>query len=169
VTRSSPADRPFCPSAQPDWPGAVVIGTVAGSADEPHVVFTDEPVGVSEEVMKLARPVHPTEVFRFAAPCLCTGCLHFDSGRCSLVQRVVRILPSVTDDLPACPIRSRCRWWLEEGRAACLRCPQVVTENTNPSEEMVVAARPAPRQADRHTLNPAPGNGTPRLHSDHTR
>ncbi|NCS45084.1 MAG: nitrogen fixation protein, partial [Microcystis aeruginosa BS11-05] len=48
----------------------------------------------------------------------------------------------VTDILPPCRIRQNCRWWLQEGKAACLRCPQVVTDNYNPSEIFVKVAEP---------------------------
>jgi hypothetical protein len=33
----------------------------------------------------------------------------------------------VVDQLPACNIRAECRWFRQEGRAACLRCPQIMT------------------------------------------
>ena len=100
---------------------------------------------VTDEVLGMADPVEPTEVFRFAAPCLCKGCSHYRGEECRLVQRIVQILPAVAADLPACDIRPDCRWWRQEGREACLRCPQVVTANYNPSELMVRAATPDPR------------------------
>jgi len=37
------------------------------------------------------------------------------------------MLPEVVDSLPVCTIRPQCRWFRQEGRAACLRCPQIVT------------------------------------------
>jgi hypothetical protein len=36
-------------------------------------------------------------------------------------------LPEVVDILPACQVRRSCRWYAEQGGAACRRCPQVVT------------------------------------------
>ncbi|MCA2699690.1 MAG: nitrogen fixation protein, partial [Microcystis sp. M179S2] len=55
---------------------------------------------------------------------------------------VAQGLAEVTDTLPPCRIRQNCRWWLQEGKAACLRCPQVVTDNYNPSETFVKVAEP---------------------------
>jgi hypothetical protein len=31
-------------------------------------------------------------------------------------------------------VSALCRWFRQEGREACLRCPQVTTEQRNPSE-----------------------------------
>jgi len=47
-----------------------------------------------------------------------------------------------TFTLPPCRIRQSCRWWLQEGKAACFRCPQVVTDDYNPSEIMAEVAEP---------------------------
>jgi hypothetical protein len=52
-------------------------------------------------------------------------------------------LPEAVEDLPACRIRPACRWWLQEGKAACLRCPLIVTETANPTEQLRHAADPA--------------------------
>jgi len=34
---------------------------------------------------------------------------------------------------PRCAIRSDCQWWHQEGVSACLRCPQVLTNDVRPS------------------------------------
>jgi uncharacterized paraquat-inducible protein A len=57
-------------------------------------------------------------------------------------MRIVEQLPTVTEALPPCAIRRDCRWWQQEGKAACMRCPQVVTDNYNASEQMRQAAAP---------------------------
>ena len=49
-------------------------------------------------------------------------------------MRIVKNLPEVIEELLPCSIRRDCRWWQQEGKAACLRCPQVITDNYNPSE-----------------------------------
>jgi hypothetical protein len=135
--------QPLCPSAQPEWREASLIGIVGGhsgqSADGAH----REPTAVSKEILDLSHPVTPAEVFRFAAPCICNGCVHFTDQKCQLAARVVQLLPEVVERLPTCAIRSRCRWWLQEGKAASMRCSQVVTDNCNPSEIMRQAATPA--------------------------
>jgi hypothetical protein len=119
--------RSLCPSAQPDWRGSRLIGVVGGTADDPRVSLLAPPRPVTDALLQLADPVHPTEVFRFAAPCLCSGC---------------DLRPEVAIDLPECDIRPHCRWWQQEGRPACLRCAQIVTENLNPSDPMREAALP---------------------------
>ncbi|MDZ8068670.1 MAG: hypothetical protein RMY64_24065 [Nostoc sp. DedQUE08] len=80
--------------------------------------------------------------FRTAAPCATKGCQHFDGKDCRLAMRVVENLPKVVEDLPPCSIRRDCQWWQQEGKAACMRCPQVITDNYNPSELLVKVATP---------------------------
>lgn len=132
----------YCPSAQPDMPGAVVFGVVAGTANEPYVRYLDQLVPVTPEVTDLAQPVEPTEVFRIGAPCAGSRCRHFDGAQCSLVQRITRLLPPEAGNLPACRLRPRCRWWQEQGEEACHRCPLVVTLQHHPSPDVVEVARP---------------------------
>ena len=136
------------PSAQPDWEGSVVIGVVGGTADAPLMSHLETPQPITDELLALARPVTPTEVFRFAAPCLCSGCVHFKDAKCGLAERVAMRLPAAADQLPQCAIRPQCRWWRQEGRAACMRCPQVVTDNYNPSTVMIEVATPNARRQE---------------------
>jgi hypothetical protein len=130
----------LCPSAQPDMPDAAVLGVMGGTADAPQLAYMVERLSVSEDVLALAGPAKPTEVFRFAAPCEEMACRHFDGNRCRLASRIVDLLPTVTDALPPCRIRRSCRWFAQEGPEACLRCPQVLTENYAPSELVRQAA-----------------------------
>ena len=141
-------DGPFCPSAQPDVTNGVVIGVVGGSPGEPRVTYLDEPLPVTPDLLALAAPVHPTEVFRMGAPCARSACQHFEGTRCALVRQLVAGIEPAAQELPRCGLRSRCRWWREEGVAACRRCPIVVTEVPNPTEEMARAARPAGQARD---------------------
>jgi hypothetical protein len=135
----------LCPSAPPEWAGSQLIGVVGGTPDAPEVSYLPAPEPVTDELLALAKPVAPAEVFRFAAPCACTGCGHFaaQEAKCRLVEKVVRWAAVVVEKLPPCSIRPNCRWWQQEGRAACLRCPQVVTHNFKPSDEMRMAGDPA--------------------------
>lgn len=138
------ADRvPLCPSAQPTWDGSVAFGVVGGTATEPRVGYLTGTLPVTEELLAATAPVKPTEVVRFAAPCAGTACAHFDGEDCRLVTKIVQLLPAVIERLPRCHIRSRCRWWLQEGGAACRRCPGVVTESYNAPESLRRAADPA--------------------------
>ena len=134
--------RPLCPSAQPDWPSARLIGVVGGTPEQAQVAFLDQPAPLSEKLLALAKPLQPTEVFRFTAPCASAACTHFGEGRCRLASKIVRLLPEATPELPPCPIRPQCRWWGQEGPSACLRCPQIVTQDGLQSEAWQKAADP---------------------------
>jgi hypothetical protein len=126
----------LCPSAVPQMRGSVAFGVVAGAADAPRLRHFEHPLPVTDDLLKLSEPVSPTEVFRFAAPCACNNCSNFRESRCSLASRIVTWLPIVVEKLPTCSIRPNCRWWRDEGQAACFRCPQVVTDNYRPTKQM---------------------------------
>jgi hypothetical protein len=130
----------LCPSAQPDMEGSRVLGVVGGTAEAPQLAYLNEYLDVTEEILASTAPVNPTQVFRFAARCEEKACRHFDGAKCQLATRIVQILPAVTEALPACLIRPTCRWYQQEGRAACMRCPQVVTERFDLPEDYKRAA-----------------------------
>lgn len=132
----------LCPSAQPETPGSMLFGIVGGTAAEPRLMHLAKPQPVSDEILALAGPVKPTEVFRFAAPCAGSACAHFESGRCRLAQQILDGLPAVVEQLPRCVLRPNCRWYQQEGREACLRCPQIVTEPYNATSELIQIAKP---------------------------
>jgi len=140
---TAPNNEILCPSARPEMAGAVLHGIVGGTVAAPRVGYLVEPQPVTDALLALANPVSPTEVFRFAAPCAGSACVHFDGANCRLATRVVELLPSVVDSLPPCRIRPQCRWWQQEGRAACLRCPGVVSETCNASPLINLVAAPA--------------------------
>jgi len=133
----------LCPSAQPDIAAGVVIGVVSGTPQDPILSYLREPMAVSTEVLSLALPAKPTEVFRLAAPCAEHACQHFDGHRCQLATRIVSLLEPVTSELPSCHLRSKCRWWSQEGALACKRCPQIVTEMYGATPQQRSAADPS--------------------------
>jgi hypothetical protein len=137
----------LCPSAQPDWDQAVLLGIVGGTANEPRVSYLDETQPVTDELLALTGDVLPTEVLRIAAPCIGGACQHFNGSNCTLVARTVIHLDAITEKLPPCAIRPSCRWWHEEGKAACQRCPQIVTDNFIPTEQLLTASLPPEHKA----------------------
>jgi len=141
-TKSDSMPELMCPSAQPDLRRGLVVGVVGGTVGEPRLAYLKKPISVDETVIKQASPVKPTEVFRLSAPCANQGCQHFDGASCRLARRIVELLDPVVGELPSCHLRSSCRWWMQEGAEACLRCPQIVTElyGSTPIQEKV--ARP---------------------------
>jgi hypothetical protein len=138
-----PNSRPIlCPSAQPAMAGSMAFGVIAGTADAPRVKWIERPVPVTDDLLALTGPVPPTQVLRIAAPCQEDACCHFDGTDCRLATKLVQLMPTVVESLPACRIRPDCRWFVQEGRAACLRCPQIVTYSVNPTQELSLAATP---------------------------
>jgi hypothetical protein len=131
-----------CPSAQPDMEGARVFGVISGTVQEPRVAYLKAEAVVTRAMLAKAAPADPTHVFRFAAACEEARCVHFDGRRCLLAGRIVEKLDPVVDALPPCLIRPTCRWYAEQGAAACYRCPQVVTLIPKAEDRLNQAARP---------------------------
>jgi hypothetical protein len=113
----------------------VVFGVVAGTPDSPRVSYLEVPQPLTAEIKALCAPATPAEVLRISTPCVAERCKHFDGGNCTLAERVVRYLRPVVDILPACKLRPGCRWWVQHGAAACLRCPQVVRTPSRVTDE----------------------------------
>ncbi len=133
----------LCPSARPESVDGIVFGVVGGTATAPRIAYLKQPLPVTEELLAKASPVTPGEIFRTAASCAELGCQHFNGKDCRLAMRIVEKLPAVMEELPPCSIRRNCRWWQQEGKAACRRCPQIVTDNYSPSEKLRQAADPS--------------------------
>jgi hypothetical protein len=127
----------LCPSARGHPGASVLIGVVGGTPEAPRITPTVSALEVTPELLALAAPVSPTEVFRFASSCQGCACPHFSNDACQLAVRSVEILSEVADKLPHCAIRPQCRWFRQEGPAICRRCPQIVTDQYRPSEEML--------------------------------
>jgi hypothetical protein len=117
----------LCPSAQPRMDQCKVLGVVQRQGPKPMLEYLKEPLPATPAILAMAAPLKPTEVFRLSATCAEHKCPHFDGTDCRLATRVVRILPEVVDILPPCIIRKECRWYFQEGGAACKRCPEVTT------------------------------------------
>lgn len=135
-----------CPSAQPDMREAQILGVVRGDTEAPRIAYMRDRIPATADVLAQAGPALPGEIFRLAARCEQSKCTHFSGGRCQLAARIVDLLPEVADNLPPCLIRKTCRWYYQEGRAACLRCPQIVTAHREVDEVMRSVAG-APRAA----------------------
>ena len=145
---SAAGPRLTCPSAQPDMEGARVFGVVSGTPQEPRVAYLRADAVVTRAMLAKLAPADPTQVFRFSAPCEEARCVHYDGRRCQLAGRIVEKLDPVVDVLPPCLIRSTCRWYAEQGAAACHRCPQVVTMIPRAEDRLNQAARPPAAPSD---------------------
>ncbi|MDB9323239.1 nitrogen fixation protein [Nodularia spumigena CS-591/04] len=132
----------LCPSARPQPGESLVFGVIGGTVTEPRVAYLKQPQTMTEELIAKVSPATPAEVFRTASTCATNNCQHFDGQDCGLVTRIVAQFPIALEELPPCSIRRDCRWWQQEGKAACMRCPQVITDNYNASELMIQVATP---------------------------
>lgn len=142
MAAATPDHDLLCPSAQPDQSGAMAIGVIGGTAAKPRVTYLRSPLPVIQSLLDLASPVEPTEVFRFAAPCAQSACQHFADNECSLVTKITRLVDGTDYGVPPCGIRPRCRWWKQEGVAACRRCPLIVTRAFGAAADIREAADP---------------------------
>jgi hypothetical protein len=124
-----------------------LIGVVERTPEGPRVAYLNEPVPVTAELLQTTEPAPPAEVFRVAAACATGACAHFSGTACSLARRIVESLPAVVDSVPDCLVRSDCRWFSQEGAAACLRCPQVATQTVAHSEVYRELADPKPEMS----------------------
>ena len=126
----------LCPSAQPGMDNCRVLGVIQQDGPRPALQYLNQPLPATADVLELAKPLKPTEVFRLSATCAEHKCPHFDGADCRLATRVVQILPAVVDTLPPCIIRKECRWYSQEGAAACRRCPEITTVSYDVSPGM---------------------------------
>lgn len=126
----------LCPSGR-CLPGNLVIGVVDERAS---ITFLGIPQRIDEEFVSAARTttVPPEARLRFAEECVEGRCAQWDGDGCGLARRArARSMnPPITDTaqneasdqvpLPRCGIRHSCRWWAQEGRAACATCVWVI-------------------------------------------
>jgi len=140
---------PWCPSARPEQAGALIFGVRTAGEAGARIGYLSEVVPVTPAVLDLAEPVSPLEVFRFAAPCAESGCAHFAERKCGLVSRIVERVPVVVSIAPPCAVRSKCRWWAQEGVAACRRCPQIFTSESGLNKAVAEAAVPSVAEMER--------------------
>src|SRR5262249_16492578 len=117
-----------CPSASVAQDNTVVIGVVVAQGSNPRVAQLPKPVPLESVAHLIPDSVPATEVLLLPAPSPERPCVHFNNGRCALASRIVQRLPVVAERLSPCAVRPSCRWWRQEGAAACRRCPQIVTE-----------------------------------------
>jgi hypothetical protein len=119
--------RILCPSATCEE-GSYLLGIVQ---DDGQVSLANKKIVIDEDFVEIARLGRkPEKRFRFANSCATTKCRHWSNARCSVIDKVINILPSkeITGQLPECAIRPECRWYKQCGARACTVCPEVVTD-----------------------------------------
>src|SRR5580698_9995497 len=90
----------LCPSAQPGMEQCRVLGVVQRGGPFPMLQYLDQHLPATPEVLAMAAPLKPTEVFRLAATCAEHRCPHFDGTDCRLAARVAKMLPPEVESLP---------------------------------------------------------------------
>jgi hypothetical protein len=120
----------LCPSA-PASPGAALVGVLEENG---RIANLPKPLPIDAEFIDAAKERGPPEQrFRFTAPCQQGRCVHWTGQECGLIGQLHRSaleagLALADRSLPRCAIRPRCRWWIQDGPAACAICPLIVTE-----------------------------------------
>lgn len=129
-----------CPSAQPNMPGAVIHGVVDAASG--RVLPLESSLPVTDSLLASTAPLLPTQILRFSAACQESACGHYTGSACSLVTRLVQILPSSGTSIERCTIRPTCRWYFQEGLHACHRCTTIVTDEFSRTEALAALADP---------------------------
>lgn len=113
-----------CPSSH-CAPGNLLIGIVAGDRS---IVPVRAPLAVDETFVEQAHEASerpPEARFRFAGRCVTSACRQWSGSRCGIGDIVAAADPG-SQPLQPCAIRPTCRWWAQNGPAACRGCTLVV-------------------------------------------
>lgn len=128
---AGPAQRLACPSARAE-PGNLLYGRV----HEGRVERLGTPLTVTPDFVEAVAASGPPERrFRFAGTCQEGLCAQWTGSGCGVIERVLAELappPGETVALPRCFLRASCRWFAQEGGAACAACSHVVTDRRAP-------------------------------------
>jgi hypothetical protein len=116
-----------CPSARCE-PGASLIAVLGPQARLAHVTPA-LPVD-AEFIERASRGGPPEARMRFASPCVEGRCAQWTGTGCGVIADAMAAdLPTVESRrLPRCAIRPHCRWYHQEGGAACRACPLILTD-----------------------------------------
>jgi hypothetical protein len=115
-----------CPSAPPE-PGSVLLGVVVAPG---QIVYITPNPPVTQGMLDTFEKggIAPENRLRFAGRCMEHRCVQWAGSRCGLIDRVVDHFGGgdSTTPLPKCGIRNSCRWFAQQGRAACESCPEII-------------------------------------------
>ena len=118
----------LCPSSRCQS-GALLVGIVLSDG---RVAYASNHIVVDREFVELAQQGRAPETrFRFSTPCAHGACRQWTGARCGVIDRMKPLLEPAdqnSTELPACAIRSACRWFAQAGAQACAICPEVVTD-----------------------------------------
>ncbi|WP_034593929.1 hypothetical protein [Hamadaea tsunoensis] len=120
----------MCPST-PTSNATVFLGMITPAGKVAYVTPA-VPASVLLSDMDAGEAGQPLEAaYRFAGPCVTAKCGFWTGEHCGLGAKLVESYQAVGGepvDLPKCAIRRTCRWFAEQGPAACSPCSYVVTD-----------------------------------------
>ncbi|MGK6343351.1 hypothetical protein ACMGDK_14020 [Chryseobacterium sp. DT-3] len=129
---NSNTSKKMCPSYLGKV-GAQLFGVVSKDGKVQFIT----PLTVTEDFLKQNEDKTNLEQrFRFTGKCVEKGCAQWDKeeSKCSLSRKVQNLDFQKETELGYCPIRSRCRWFSQDGKEACFSCNEV----TRNMEELLV-------------------------------
>lgn len=127
--RPDPPER-MCPST-PRSNATVFLGMITPAG---RVAYVTPQLPAEAALAGLPETDGATESrYRLAGPCVTTSCGFWTGDHCGLGARVAASYretdPTAAEPaLPHCAIRRTCRWYAEQGAAACAACSYVVTD-----------------------------------------
>jgi hypothetical protein len=128
----------WCPSYRCK-PGSQLLGV---RQDDGTVAILPTPLPVDETFINAVKDdaMAPEQRFRFTNKCVEKGCNQWTGKSCGVVERVLQHLDlfPVHEELPACGIRDKCRWYHQRKTDACKACPFIITEITVEQREEVM-------------------------------
>jgi hypothetical protein len=119
----------MCPST-PKANATVFLGMITPAG---RVAYVTPAMPAEVALSGLPDGAGPAESqYRLAGPCVTSSCGFWTGEHCGLGARLVESYreAAVPDEatLPRCAIRRTCRWYAEQGPAACPACSHVVTD-----------------------------------------
>jgi hypothetical protein len=115
-------------------PGADLFGIVGKDG---KVEYLDEPIKIDKTFVESAKEYEQNtgksaeERFRFSGKCIEGGCSQWshEHASCSLVGKVIEAMNKKAEReelLLPCAIRSKCRWFSQQGALACANCNEII-------------------------------------------
>jgi hypothetical protein len=128
----------LCPSSRAET-GAILLGVIT---PQEQVAMLSEKVEVNQAFIDaISKEKSPESQFRFANRCVKSGCQQWASGRCGVIDAVMKVNPDLQVQdlyLPTCSIRPQCRWYLQTGANACAVCPYIITDSMETTEDRII-------------------------------
>lgn len=109
--------------------GSALLGIVNA---EGTVDILPDPIPVDEAFVEEANKGRKPETrFRFTNTCVQKECQQWNGHGCGVIDQVQKLIniEESLQQLPACGIRSRCRWYLQNGATSCSACVYVIMED----------------------------------------